>query len=64
MAPTTKKTGTIPPSEHGNGIHHYFCIIRNVLLCEGMSERDGCIDEIDRPFSPKKILAVEQCADI
>jgi len=54
MAPTTKKTGTIPPSEHGSRINHCSGFARNVFLCEGAFERDGCIDEIDRPFSLKK----------
>ena len=54
MAATTEKTGTFSSSEHGSRINHCSGFARNVFLCEGAFERDGCIDEIDRPFSPKK----------
>jgi hypothetical protein len=54
MAPKTEKTGTLSPSEHGSRINHCSVFARNVFLCEEAFERDGCMDEIDRPFSPKK----------
>ena len=54
MAPKTEKTGSFSPSEHESRINHCSGFARNVFFCEGAFERDGCIDEIDRPFSPKK----------
>jgi len=64
MAPKTEKTGTFSPPEPGSRIYHCSYITWNVLLCEGESERDGCIDEIDRQFLQKKSGYGEQCADI